>query len=919
MDPEVAPDGREAVAEVLVAGDEGKAEQQQQQQQDGMVPEAEVAAAPAEEGGEVAQAGDAGEGEVAGEVATEAVGEAEALAVAEALAGEEEVAGEGEGAGVGEVEPQAEEAQPEADIIAAATESFADPAMGVDTDEEIKATPIGDGVTRQEIRGMAPEEQQRFVNAVLKMMENQAYMGGHMDIEFSPPLCISSHRAESFQAGTAPPQYLKFAPPYCISSHGVASFPGWNRAYLLEFEKALQAADHALGQNGAIGLPYWDWTDLSHADVFPAVIREAFGQLPEGLVSDDNDLSKHGYSLIRDDSYILHRITKGNIASQVEQALCNPQFWQAASTENRWGTSLEDPHNSVHVFCGFPMSDINFATFHSILCFPMSDISFAPFHPIFWLHHVKFPMSDISFAAFHPIFWLHHANIDRLLESYLQHNPNSRHEFEEHAWNNLLAAVHRKNSSASLPHKDSPERELTLFETPLAPFKNPWTGDDFMPEEAFDSYSLGYNYDTVPPAPEQQMREEPTLAVFKDVDVVAEDLTGRALQLHVFVVPKGSEWSPPADADTLAGAQDLPNYAGTTAIFAGRGAARGNSQIRAPITVWVPLSDTLEQLGLSRFDVELVTVVEEHTGEVVALESTSISAPMIEGPYFEHQALLLQQGGPAQTADGAIPTENQDQGEVAQLQRYLLKYGYYNGEVDGVFGPLTEVAVRRLQILLGVAPDGVAGPATKAAMLTPRLDLHLDMIEDSNDKPKFEAQMRILWSSHAADESFHFEGIGSTLAIATPSNNTITLDLNEVWLLQGQTPRRDGPGGGFYILPVLLHEFGHMLGLGHSSSRDEVMSPFYVADRITLHENDMMRAAMLMPVDGEFAKVFTALDLDGDGVLSRDEFVNGITQFGSRPVPEDDANEMFEDADPSGAGFIDMEQFLDLVNKYFFS
>lgn len=38
--------------------------------------------------------------------------------------------------------------------------------------------------------------------------------------------------------------------------------------------------------------------------------------------------------------------------AQTFDAILDPQFWQFASTENTQGVSVEDPHNSIHVFCG---------------------------------------------------------------------------------------------------------------------------------------------------------------------------------------------------------------------------------------------------------------------------------------------------------------------------------------------------------------------------------------------------------------------------------------------------------------------------------------------------------------------------------------------------------------------------------------
>lgn len=53
---------------------------------------------------------------------------------------------------------------------------------------------------------------------------------------------------------------------------------------------------------------------------------------------------------------------------------------------------------------------------------------------------------------------------------------------------------------------------------------------------------------------------------------------------------------------------------------------------------------------------------------------------------------------------------------VAALQVGLRSHGLYAGPVDGVAGPGTELAVRKLQRRAGLAVDGVPGPATRKAL-----------------------------------------------------------------------------------------------------------------------------------------------------------------------------------------------------------
>ncbi len=54
--------------------------------------------------------------------------------------------------------------------------------------------------------------------------------------------------------------------------------------------------------------------------------------------------------------------------------------------------------------------------------------------------------------------------------------------------------------------------------------------------------------------------------------------------------------------------------------------------------------------------------------------------------------------------------------EVKQIQTKLKRWGYYNGNVDGIFGSQTLAAVKWFQSKNGLTVDGIAGPKTLAAM-----------------------------------------------------------------------------------------------------------------------------------------------------------------------------------------------------------
>lgn len=77
--------------------------------------------------------------------------------------------------------------------------------------------------------------------------------------------------------------------------------------------------------------------------------------------------------------------------------------------------------------------------------------------------------------------------------------------------------------------------------------------------------------------------------------------------------------------------------------------------------------------------------------------------------WWQLAALCVAFGLTCATARAADP-------DTAALQVALRARGLYSAAVDGVPGPATAAAVRRLQARRGLAVDGVAGPATRRAL-----------------------------------------------------------------------------------------------------------------------------------------------------------------------------------------------------------
>ena len=67
-------------------------------------------------------------------------------------------------------------------------------------------------------------------------------------------------------------------------------------------------------------------------------------------------------------------------------------------------------------------------------------------------------------------------------------------------------------------------------------------------------------------------------------------------------------------------------------------------------------------------------------------------------------------------ADAASYRRGSTGSTVSTIQEKLKNWGYYSGEVDGIYGSRTEAAVTSFQRKNGLTADGIAGPKTLEAM-----------------------------------------------------------------------------------------------------------------------------------------------------------------------------------------------------------
>jgi len=131
-----------------------------------------------------------------------------------------------------------------------------------------------------------------------------------------------------------------------------------------------------------------------------------------------------------------------------------------------------------------------------------------------------------------------------------------------------------------------------------------------------------------------------------------------------------------------------------------------------------------------------------------------------------------------------------DRGEgVKDVQDHLKHLGYYKGDLDGIFGPLTRLAVLRFQKTNDLRIDGIVGPETFQALhgnpkAAPRSEANVKVKTLSSRKPLKNTTSKILYMSATAYTAY-CSGCSGTTATgidlrAHPDAKVVAVDPNVI-------------------------------------------------------------------------------------------------------------------------------------------
>ena len=112
---------------------------------------------------------------------------------------------------------------------------------------------LSNPVVRKSAHYLTEAEEDRVVAAWRKITENKEGVPGSSEY-----FRLGVVHGGTQDRGTWLSEAQNPTPSYCV--HGPECFANWHRIYITDMELTLRRADLALGNDGRIGLPYFDWT-----------------------------------------------------------------------------------------------------------------------------------------------------------------------------------------------------------------------------------------------------------------------------------------------------------------------------------------------------------------------------------------------------------------------------------------------------------------------------------------------------------------------------------------------------------------------------------------------------------------------------------------------------------------------------------
>ena len=194
------------------------------------------------------------------------------------------------------------------------------------------------------------------------------------------------------------------------------------------------------------------------------------------------------------------------------------------------------------------------------------------------------------------------------------------------------------------------------------------------------------------------LREAPTVIIFPKVKL--SEFKGEGYQVHVFIYDS-TQKEEKEEKEKYKTADDIDyesdNYVGGISIFSRSSDNCDTCSEAKPIDMVVDITKYIKKLGISRYNVKTKVYLQglKENKLISITDMPQLPQPIVTGPLFEKL-----------NDEYDIKTNKH---EVEALQRYLQQYGYYEPDkkIDGVYGKITEQAVKDFQKASGINDNGM--------------------------------------------------------------------------------------------------------------------------------------------------------------------------------------------------------------------